>query len=191
MKRLKRIPLILLLVSLIWVIILYATPASLPPGSVVNLDGRANFVDYQAKWKELPVPQNVIYQMGDLNCHQKYERSFIINGNQMPMCARDIGVFLGINIGIALVFFVNTKLTPTRAFLNLFFYEPRIEQFKSRKIVVGTILFIAALPILVDGLAQGLTSYESTNGLRLVTGLIFGLMFSYATVVLMSSIAGE
>ncbi len=189
MNKLFRIPLVLLIVSLTWSVLLYLAPASLAPGTVVNLDGNANMIDYSHLWNELPILQRMVYTLGDLNCHQSYTRSFIINGNQMPVYSRDVGIFLGCNIGIALVFFVNTTLSPTRAFLNLWFKEFTIEKFKHRRLIVALILIFCALPIAIDGFLQALTNYESTNVIRLLTGLVFGVMFSYATAVLMTSIA--
>ena len=41
----------------------------------------------------------LVYSIGDLNCHQKYERAFMINGNQTAVCARDIGILFGFVVG--------------------------------------------------------------------------------------------
>ncbi len=188
MNNLKKIPLILLILSLSWSILLYLTPATLKPGTVNNLDGNANMVDNQDTWRDLPIGQAFIYYVGDLHCHQKANRSFIINGNQMPVCVRDVGIFLGCKIGICLVFLVNTKISPTRSFLNLFLKEKKVEKLKNRKIIVGIILIASALPVIVDGLVQGFTDYESTNNVRLLTGMLFGIIFSYAFTVLVTSI---
>ncbi len=189
MVKLDKIPLVLLIISMTWSILLYITPATLAPGTVVDLDGNANMIDYSSLWEELPIPHNAVYYLGDLNCHQKFSRSYVINGNQMPVCSRDVGIFIGCNIGIALVFFVNTRLSPTRAFLNLWVNESKIERFRHRRIFVAIILIIFGLPLVLDGIVQGVTNYESTNDIRLLTGIIFGIMYAYGATVLMTSIA--
>ena len=155
------------------------------------MNGNANSIDYDILWSELPIPQRIVYTLGDLHCHQKYSRSFIINGNQMPVCSRDVGIFLGCNIGIALVLFVNTNLSPTRAFLNLFLKEERIKKIKNPKRFVTLILIVSSIPLVLDFLLQSFSDYESTNSIRLITGIIFGIMFSFGVMVLISSILDE
>ena len=102
----------------------FLVPFYLPEDSVPKLSGRANAFDYhsddgwgniqtsgngdvghnQSKygefvWSDLDPYAAFIYGFGDLNCHTKAERSWEINGNQMPVCVRDVGIFLGIAIG--------------------------------------------------------------------------------------------
>jgi uncharacterized membrane protein len=105
----------------------------------------------------------------------------------MPVCSRDVGIFFGCNIGIALVFLVDVKLSPTRAFLSLFMNNNRIEKIKDRRNVVLGILVLAALPLLLDGFVQYITNYESSNPIRLITGLLAGIVYSYGVTVLISS----
>jgi uncharacterized membrane protein len=187
MLKLEKIPLILLIISIIWSISIILAPATLKPETIIYLDGRANMFDYQQKWSALPIPHRFIYTIGDLQCHQNYNRSYIINSNQMPVCTRDVGIFFGCNIGIALVFLVDVKLSPTRAFLNLFVKKNRIEKIKDRRNVVLGILVLAALPLLIDGFVQYISNYESTNEIRLITGLLVGIVYSFGVAVLISS----
>ena len=79
-------------------------------------------------------------------CHQMPERSFFIGEYQLPLCARCTGIVVGHVLGIAVSFFYKVP-------------------FRS---LIGT------LPLMVDGTAQKFTSYESTNGRRLVTGILYG-----------------
>jgi uncharacterized membrane protein len=72
-------------------------------------------------------------------------------GFKMPVCARDFGIYLGSLVGMAL--FLVWRVKP----MSLWVYG----------------IFI--LPLLIDGFAQLLTGYESTNMIRLVTGLIAGI----------------
>jgi uncharacterized membrane protein len=90
-----------------------------------------------------------IYRFGDRYCHQKDHRSWEINGNQMPVCARDIGLFLGIFIGC--IFGASYK--------------------RGIKLLI---LLGLLVPMAIDGGLQALTSYESFNLLRLLTGMIAG-----------------
>lgn len=90
-----------------------------------------------------------VYRLGDVYCHQKSERSYVLNDNQMPVCSRDLGLFLGLFVGS--VFGVVYR----------------------RRMTLGLcVLFL--IPMAVDGGIQSLTSYESINILRLVTGLVAG-----------------
>jgi uncharacterized membrane protein len=97
----------------------------------------------------------LLYQAGDVNCHQLDERSFFLNGNQMPFCARCAAIFLGIPIGMVVFFVLRRQFNPL-------------------------MLLLAFVPLGIDGLAQALTSYESNNPLRVITGGIAGLAAGYA-----------
>lgn len=90
------------------------------------------------------------YRFGDRYCHQKDHRSLFLNGNQMPVCARDIGLFAGIFLGsvIGAMYRRSIKLW---------------------------VLVLFLLPMAVDGGLQALTAYESWNPLRVTTGTIGGL----------------
>lgn len=48
------------------------------------------------------------------------------------------------------------------------------------------IALLLMLPLIIDGFTQSLTSYESNNGKRLLTGILFG--FALAVLVLMSTV---
>jgi hypothetical protein len=108
-------------------ILLLITPLMLPTDSIPELSGRANRIDYATddgwgswgnqnhgenaeighnqeeiglfSWSELNPLAAFVYFIGDLNCHQKYERSWEINGNQLAVCVRDVGLFLGLALG--------------------------------------------------------------------------------------------
>jgi uncharacterized membrane protein len=69
----------------------------------------------------------------------------------MPFCARDEGIFLGLVIGMTLAIITR--------------YEIKVIYF-----------ILGIVPIGVDGLAQLLTNYESTNPIRLITGLLAGVV---------------
>ena len=184
----------------------FLAPLSLPTGSVPELSGRANAIDYafedswgngengeesdighdQSKhggafaWSELNPLWAFTYAFGDLNCHQKHERSWEINGNQMPVCTRDIGIFMGFSIG-CLIFGLRgfNRWTIRDTFLSIFpdLRMQGVYQRDLRMILMIVILGIGVIPMAVDGFTQLLVdSYESNNPLRIATGFFSGLV---------------
>jgi len=181
----------------------FLVPAYLPADSVPDLSGRANTLDYardhswgnvQAEenhgvghnqsehglfsWMELDPYAAFIYGFGDFNCHQKHERSWEINGNQMPVCVRDIGIFLGFAIG-GFIFSRRglNRWTIRDSFLSIF-PDNRLEEIYRKNHRTRMLLFSIAIlvaPMALDGFTQLLTSYESNAIMRLLTGTSFGL----------------
>lgn len=84
-------------------------------------------------------------------CHQLPQRSFFVKGYQLPICARCCGILLGYIISFILII------------LNIHF-NPLFS-------------LIIILPMGLDGIIQFLTSYESNNIKRIITGLISGIGF--------------
>ena len=194
----------------LYLILLFIIPVFLVTNSVPELSGRANRIDYATEdgwgswgnqnngqnddigqnqeifgyfsWTELNPVAAFVYSFGDLNCHQKSERSWEINGNQLAVCVRDVGLFLGLFMG---ALFWRTKglnrWTVRDSFLSVF-RDENISSFyiKDRR-MLAMILFlsIGALPIGFDGFYQLLTDYESTNPIRLITGTIAGFVLSW------------
>lgn len=81
-------------------------------------------------------------------CHQRTDRSFFYNEKQLPLCARCTGELIGILLSVFLFLFVRPH----------FF-----------------VCFLLCIPLVLDGFAQKLTAYESTNAMRLLTGILFGI----------------
>ena len=83
----------------------FLAPAMVEADTIGELSGRANMLDFHKEndqnftWTDLNVYSAAIYAFGDLNCHNKHERSWSINGNQMPVCVRDVGIFAGLALG--------------------------------------------------------------------------------------------
>jgi len=73
-------------------------------------------------------------------------------GFKMPVCARDFGIYLGSLLGMAVFLLFRERIRP----FSIWVYG----------------LFL--VPLVIDGFVQLLTGYESTNLIRLVTGLIAG-----------------
>ncbi|MFO7792786.1 MAG: DUF2085 domain-containing protein [Candidatus Saliniplasma sp.] len=186
-KRINKIPLVLFILAFFYTASLFIAPLTLEPGSVEGLDGEANRLTYPEKWQELPAYQRAIYTFSDFNCHQKYYRSFSINGNQMPVCARDVGIFSGLSLG----FLVMTMIVPETEYKDILLkfipVKSNIVEFKKNLLLIllGA-LFV--LPMALDGGIQLVTSYESNNIMRLITGSIFGVGFSiFISALLLSA----
>jgi len=52
-----------------------------------------------APWLPVPVA-GVVYLLGGRLCHQIAERSFHLDGAQLPVCARCLGVYVGAAVGL-------------------------------------------------------------------------------------------
>lgn len=136
---------------LVWFALVVTAPLMVPSHTLLNLTGRVGYHDNEAKFVNLAPLPHAIYWIGDAECHQIAERSYFINGNQMPFCARDTGLFLGLAIGFGVLVFVRYKIHPVLVVLGL-------------------------VPMGVDGGLQLVTSYESNNPLRLATGIAGGVV---------------
>ncbi len=179
-----RIARYILYISIFWLVSLFLAPLSLPPHTVENLDGRANWVDYSGKWGDMahynPYAA-AVYFFGDFNCHQKSNRSLYFHENQLPVCARDTGTAFGLVVGSLGLFFVirTPYLFPT--FLSIVPAKIRkpLLRHLSPGIVSALIAFLFLLPTGFDGFYQLLTTYESTNPVRLVTGFFLGIILAW------------
>jgi len=96
--------------------------------------------------------------IGRLVCHQKEERTLFIGGHFLPVCARDTGGLIGLLLGYALLFFLRKKRAKGPP--NLY------------------VSFAMTLPLLLDSFGQLFGLWESTNDVRLITGLLFGTALS-------------
>jgi uncharacterized membrane protein len=135
---------------------------ALPEGSITDLSGMTGVSDNQKIIDDLPFPGGAIYGCGDRLCHQKAERSFFINGNQMPFCSRCTAIWLGIAIGLGFMVFYKINLNEKFIFL----------------------IFIGLFPIGIDGLGQLFGLWESSNIVRVVTGLLVGTVSGIAVGVI-------
>lgn len=80
-------------------------------------------------------------------CHCRPDRSIFFHGKKFPICARCTGELIGIVVGAVIFPFVK---------LTVFQYV------------------ILLLPLIIDGFAQLLLPYTSTNFRRCLTGVLFG-----------------
>ncbi|HEX9815440.1 MAG TPA: DUF2085 domain-containing protein [Candidatus Thermoplasmatota archaeon] len=161
--------------NFVWVASLFVAPYTLDPGTVRGLDGRANVVDYGERWSDLPWFAGAVYAFGDLNCHQMEHRSWILNGNQMPVDARMTAGFVGAALALPFLLLLVelprmrdqvAQLVPAKL-------RPRLSTPKRRLWFFIALCAVTLGPAIVD-LALQFGGVESTNARRTVTGLLMG-----------------
>jgi uncharacterized membrane protein len=143
---------------MIWVFLLFLAPLVLPSGSVSDLSGVVGISDNDAVIGEMSFPWNVVYSIGDRLCHQKSERSLFLNGNEMPFCTRCTAIWLGLAFGIGFMVLYTIDLNE-KFFIAIIF---------------------SLVPLGIDGIGQLLGFWESTNVIRILTGLLAGIICGVA-----------
>jgi uncharacterized membrane protein len=103
----------------------------------------------------------VSYISNVLMCHQLPERSLELFGQYMPICSRDTGLFAGAFIA-CIASFSSTKL-------------PKV-------LKNSWLAILSVVPLGIDGVMQLLGFWESTNAIRLATGLFTGFCVSYYAI---------
>lgn len=90
---------VLLIFSAIASVMLFVTPFIDPHGALTSLDGTVGVVDHPDLWHDSDVLTAIVYTAGDVFCPQIMSRSFVLNGNQMAFCMRDVSVLVGVLAG--------------------------------------------------------------------------------------------
>ncbi|MGN6186809.1 MAG: DUF2085 domain-containing protein [Thermoanaerobaculia bacterium] len=90
-----------------------------------------------------------------LMCHGMERRCLELFDVPMPICARCVGIYAGMLVGIA-----------------FFLVIPWLRERVMRRVAIA-----AVAPLALDGLTQLAGLRESNNSLRVVTGVIAGLAF--------------
>jgi uncharacterized membrane protein len=107
----------------------------------------------------LPVPVSAaVYALGSYICHQRPERSFWVNGLQLPVCARCIGVYAGVVLGSAIAPILGRPRRPR------------------------AVILLSVVPGLGSWVAEWAELAHPPNSLRAATGVIAGVVI--AAVVL-------
>ena len=88
-------------------------------------------------------------------CHGMAHRSFALFGEPMPICARCSGIYIGLFAGL------------------LAFWVAQWASERGMRVAMA----IAVAPLALDGLTQLAGLRESTNELRVATGIVAGLAF--------------
>ena len=193
-------------VSAFFLVSFFLAPFTLEAGTVGPIEGRANAVDFYDEdgfgstgnqnqvphehegegnhthesfsWTDVNPYAAFIYAFGDVNCHQKHERSWEVNNNQLPVCTRDVGIFFGLFLGGAVFTRRGWNRWTVRDTCLSLLPEQMLHTVYAKN--QRTLLWLACgmllcLPLIADGFLQLLTPYESTNIKRVLTGIPFGL----------------
>ena len=188
----SRVLLGLFVLSLVYTVSNFAVPYTIPPGAAANLDGAANIVDNGNVYNTMWTYPQVIYYIGDAQCHQMAARTLWLNGNQMPMDARMTSIYLFANFGLLGAILAAPSTSIAQGMVNAI--PRRMQDWVRRH--VGPTAFAAALvilglmPVAVDGFWQLLSNgaYESTNLKRYLTGIPAGWVAGLLVGVMVKSI---
>ncbi|PKQ19573.1 MAG: hypothetical protein CVT66_09315 [Actinobacteria bacterium HGW-Actinobacteria-6] len=100
----------------------------------------------------------VFHWVGFGLCHQLPERSLFAGGFQLPVCARDTGIYAGFLLSVIVIALVERGRRPS-------------ELSRPWLLVVGAV-FLGTM--VVDGVSSYAGWRPTTNDLRLITGLLAG-----------------
>lgn len=89
-------------------------------------------------------------------CHQKPERCFKYKGKSLPLCSRCLSLYSFLIFGFVISLIFNLA-----------------NMFNKKEMLIFVILL--NLPLFIDSITQFFKIRESTNILRLITGLFSGL----------------
>jgi len=109
--------------------------------------------------------QSALHWLGYGLCHQLPQRSFFGGNVQVPVCARDTGIYLGFVVSLALI--------------SLLHRPDRPREFPGVAGVTAILLMVASMGI--DGVSSYAGWRTTTNDLRLITGLLCG--YAMAAIV--------
>jgi uncharacterized membrane protein len=104
------------------------------------------------------VLQGFLHWMGYGLCHQMPQRSFFGGGVQVPVCARDTGIYVGVVLSLLLIAILHRGSRPRGM--------PSPAGWIAMALMVGTMAF--------DGVTEYMGVRATTNELRLITGLLTG-----------------
>jgi len=150
----------------VFTLLQFISPFILETNTVTDLSGTVGMLDNKQRISNMPFPINVVYTAGDRLCHQKAERSFILNENQMPFCSRCTAIWMGMTIGIGLLVFYT--ITLDNRFLIL--------------------AIISLIPIGIDGMGQLLGFWESSHLSRVITGSFVGIITGMALGIIIDEL---
>lgn len=102
--------------------------------------------------------KDLFYFAGSLICHQIPERTLLANGMQLPVCARDTGIYLGIFVSFMFCL-IGKKMS-----------SDRLPELKA-----SIILALMMIPMMADSLSSYLGIRDTNNAIRLLTGVLFGV----------------
>ncbi len=101
----------------------------------------------------------LIYWFFSPVCHQLKESSFIIYGNQMAVCSRCFGIYLGMMLGVL--------------------FYPLIRSFDFTRVVHRRYIMLASLPMVGDIALLVMGAYPPLLWLKALTGMFFGFALPF------------
>jgi len=105
---------------------------------------------------------NLFYEIcqkaGALVCHQIDSRTILIDGKQLPICARDTGIYIGMFISLAFLVF-----------------KKRWKCDKPPKLSLAVALCLLIIPMPIDGIMSYTGIWSTNNFQRIITGVLFGI----------------
>ena len=144
-------------ISAVLSVLMFIVPFISSNGSFVDLDGTPGIMDHGDLWSKQDPLTMILYGLGDMVCHQQMSRSVMLNGSEMPICIRDLGLLLGFTVGCAVT--------------TVKFGHPAIYRHARMYVVISFLL------IFVDWLIQHVFDLNVPLT-RLITGLLAGAGFS-------------
>ena len=165
-EKVSNIILTLFIILLIFTMLQFLSPLLLSTNTYKDFNGIVGVMDNAEKIDTMPIPLNMAYVFGDRLCHQKSERSFYINGNQMPFCSRCTAIWIGLTIGLLFTLLFKNELSSTFLMIIIF----------------------SLVPIGIDGTGQLLDFWESSNVSRVITGLIVGIPVGMALGIIVDEV---
>lgn len=142
----------------LFVLLILIAPIMQSTGSLTDLSGMTIIIDNCEIWTEMDQPWQSIYVVGDVLCHTKADRSFYLDQNQLPFCARCIAIWIGLTAGLGLMIFYQLKN-------NFLFFT----------------CFLLSVGLLgLDGIGQLIGLWESSNIIRVITGVLVGIFSGFA-----------
>ncbi len=104
--------------------------------------------------------ERIALAMGYSVCHQMPERSFFVGGRQLPVCARDTGIFMG----FALTVLLSAALLKKNSF---------------QSVRIRLLLSLLILPALLDAATSYLHLRDTNNATRVITGVLAGVALAF------------
>ena len=165
-ERVSKVIFLMFVLFFIFVFLQFLSPIFSPSDTYLDLSGIVGVSNNEESIETMPFPFNFVYNCGDKLCHQKSERSFFINGNQMPFCSRCTAIWVGLAVGLFVMLFYKIELNQRFLFIIIF----------------------SLVPIGVDGVGQLIGFWESSNLSRVITGLIIGVPVGFALGIIADEI---
>ena len=182
------------IIVLAWTVSLFAAPLTIAPGTFAWTIGGANTIDH---WDLYQTPAfngfaRVVYVVGDAQCHQMWTRSLWIHGNQMPIDARMTSLYIFSVFGLFWAMMTPPSPSTSVGIANAF--PERVRRWAGKigyERFAFLVVALGLLPVALDGTIQlfaSVTHYESTNAMRVLTGVSGGLAVGLLLGMMIKSI---